>query len=202
MSEFSIRRYPIVIIFVIVLIAIWVKALLLMFDDSLKQSAENNSRRRIVQYPSRGIIYDRDGNILVCNEAAYDLMLTPHQMQEFDTVMLCSDLGITKEDVEMRILKAKKYSMYRPSVFMKQIDSKVYAQMQEHLYRYPGFYVQNRTLRKYNGGIAAHVLGDIGEVSEAQIEADPYYQSGDYVGKSGVERGYEKILRGEKGVSF
>lgn len=202
MSEFSIRRYPIVIIFVIVLIAIWVKAFLLMFDDSLKQSAENNSRRRIVQYPSRGIIYDRDGNILVCNEAAYDLMLTPHQMQEFDTVMLCSDLGITKEDVEMRILKAKKYSMYRPSVFMKQIDSKVYAQMQEHLYRYPGFYVQNRTLRKYNGGIAAHVLGDIGEVSEAQIEADPYYQSGDYVGKSGVERGYEKILRGEKGVSF
>ncbi len=157
MIEYKIRKYPIMGIILVVLIAIWVKALFLMFDDSLKHSAENNSRRRVVQYPSRGIIYDREGNILVCNEAAYDLMIVPHQTFEFDTVMLCNDLGISKEDVEARILKAKKYSMYRPSVFMKQIDSKVYAQMQEHLYRYPGFYVQNRTLRKYNGGIAAHV---------------------------------------------
>lgn len=202
MKEYNIRKYPIIAIFVIVFIAIWIKALLLMFDDSLKKSAENNSRRRVLQYPSRGVIYDRDSNILVCNEAAYDLILAPSQMHEFDTSMLCSDLGITKEEVEKRVLKAKKYSMYRPSVFMKQIDSKVYAQMQEHLFRYPGFYVQNRTLRKYNGGIAAHVLGDIGEVSEKQLMDDPYYTIGDYVGKSGVERGYEEILRGTKGVSF
>lgn len=202
MIEYKVRRYPIIAIFVIAFLAIWVKAFFLMFDDLLKQSAENNSRRRVVQYPSRGVIYDRDGNILVCNEAAYDLMLAPNQMHAFDTAMICKDLNITKEDLEKRILKAKKYSMYRPSVLMKQIDSKVYAQMQEHLYKYPGFFVQNRTLRKYNGGIAAHVLGDIGEVSEKQIEADPYYRSGDYVGKSGVERGYEEILRGQKGVSF
>ncbi len=202
MKEYKIRKYPIVAIVVFVFLAIWVKAFLLMFDESLKQSAENNSRRRVVQYPSRGVIYDREGNILVCNEAAYDLMIIPSQMHEFDTAMLCNDLSITKEDVEKRILKAKKYSMYRPSVFLKQIDSKVYAQMQEHLYRYPGFYVQNRTLRKYNGGIAAHVLGDIGEISEKQLQEDSYYKSGDYVGKSGVERGYEKLLRGEKGVSF
>jgi len=202
MKDYSIRRYVLIGIILLVIFAIWLKSFFLMFDTTLKQSAEDNSRRRVVEYPSRGIIYDRDGNILVCNEAAYDLLLVPHQIHEFDTAMLCNDLGLTKEEVEDKIMKAKKYSMYRPSVFVKQIDSKVYAQMQEHLYRYPGFYVQNRTLRKYNGGIAAHVLGDIGEVSESQINEDPYYKSGDYIGNSGVERGYEKILRGEKGVSF
>ncbi|MCF0207393.1 MAG: penicillin-binding protein 2 [Bacteroidales bacterium] len=202
MKEYKGRKNVVIGIVIVVVLAIWLKAFLLMFDESLKQSAENNSRRRVVQYPSRGIIYDRDSSILVCNEASYDLMLIPHQMAEFDTAMLCEDLDISKEILVDKILKAKKYSMYRPSVLIKQIDSKVYAQMQEHLYQYPGFYVQNRTLRKYNGGIAAHVLGDIGEVSEKQIEENPYYRSGDYVGKSGVERGYEEILRGEKGVSF
>lgn len=202
MKQFQTRKYSIIVIILLVFLAIWVKAFLLMFDDNLKLSAENNSRRRVVQYPARGVIYDREGNILVCNEAAYDLMLIPSQMHEFDTVMLCNDLSISKEEVAWRVLKAKKYSMYRPSVFMKQIDAKIYAQMQEHLYRYPGFYVQNRTLRKYNGGIAAQVVGDIGEVNDKQLAADPYYRSGDYIGKSGVERGYEHILRGEKGVSF
>lgn len=201
-KEYTDRRITIVIIFIMVFLAIWIKALLLVFDESLKISSDNNSQRRVVMYPPRGVMFDRDGKILVCNEASYDLMLVPKQLRAFDTAMLCADLNMTKEDVEKLIEKCKKYSMYRPSVFCKQIDTRLYATMQEHLFHYPGFYVQNRTLRKYNGKIAAQVLGDVGEVNDRQLAEDPYYRIGDYVGKSGIERYYEKLLRGEKGVSI
>jgi penicillin-binding protein 2 len=171
-----------------------------IIDESLKQSSDNNSQRRVTVYPGRGLIYDRNGNLLVCNEAAYDLMLVPKNMREFDTLSICKDLGIKKEDFYARLKKCENYSTYRPSVFFKQISSSQYAKLQEHLYRYPGFFVQSRTLRKYTEGVAAHVLGDVGEVDLKTLESDHYYTGGDYAGKSGIEKYYEKELRGNKGV--
>ncbi|HOZ29932.1 MAG TPA: penicillin-binding protein 2 [Bacteroidales bacterium] len=203
MKSFDTRKYAIGGIILLILLIIWGKIFFLqIFDSELKKSSENNSQRQVTIYPGRGLIYDRNGVILVCNEAAYDLMLVPKNMQEFDTTAFCKDLNISIEDFYKKLKQCKEYSMYRPSVFYKQIPAIHYAKIQEHLYRFPGFYVQNRTLRKYKEGIAAHVLGDVGEVDLDVLKADPYYKGGDYLGKSGIEKYYEKELRGKKGVQI
>ena len=168
-------------------------------ESSYKLTAESNARRVEIQYPARGLIYDRNGEILVYNEAAYDLMINPSQLQAFDTLDFCSILEISPSSAIDRIQRAREYSFYKPSVFLRQISSVTYAVMQEKLYRFPGFFVQPRTLRKYPRDIAAHALGYVGEVGEKDIEQDGYYQSGDYVGITGIEKYYEEILRGGKG---
>lgn len=168
-------------------------------ESSYKTTAESNARRIEIQYPARGLIYDRNGEILVYNEAAYDLMVTPSQLGAFDTVDFCRILEIPRREVVERITDARKYSLYKPSIFMRQISSITYAVMQEKLYKFPGFFVQPRTLRKYPRDIAAHALGFVGEVDEKDIEREPYYQMGDYIGVTGIEKAYEEMLRGEKG---
>jgi penicillin-binding protein 2 len=176
--------------------------LLQVIDPSYKLSADSNVLRNVTQYPSRGLIYDRNGEILVFNEPAYDLMVVPGQLAPFDTVEFCSILGITKEYVDQEIMKATRYSRFRSSVFLKQISSLDYAVLQEKLHKFPGFYVQSRTLRKYPKGIAAHILGYVGEVDNNMIEENPGYISGDYIGVTGLEKTYENELRGEKGVNI
>jgi penicillin-binding protein 2 len=173
-----------------------------IFDESLKISAQNNSQRRITQYPARGLVYDRKGVLLVCNEAAYDLMLIPSQMTEFDTLDFISNLGIEIEDFYSRLDKAKSFSWYRPSIFFKQMTATQHAGFQESLFKYPGFFVQERTLRRYTEGIAAHVLGDVGEVTLEILKSDNYYRGGDYIGISGIEKYFERELRGQKGVKI
>jgi penicillin-binding protein 2 len=168
-------------------------------ESSYKSTAESNARREEIQYPARGLIYDRNGEILVYNEAAYDLMINPSLLQEFDTLDFCRVLDISRKEVIERIRRAQDYSYFKPSVFLRQISSVTYAVMQEKLYKFPGFFVQARTLRKYPRDIAAHVLGYVGEVDDEDIRRDGYYQMGDYIGISGIEKGYEEILRGEKG---
>ncbi len=201
MKNLEVRKYTIGGIILVILIIIWIRLLgLQILDESLKISSDNNSQRRVTVYPGRGLIYDRNGVLLVCNEAAYDLMLVPKNMESFDTISLCKDLGIEKADFDIRLDKCKKYSSYRPSVFFKQITSAQYAKLQEHLYRLPGFFVQSRTLRKYTEGIAAQLLGDVGEVDLETLKGDSYYAGGDYAGKSGIEKYYEKDLRGTKGI--
>ncbi len=201
MKHLQNRKYAVIAIFALLFLVVWIKLLnLQIVDDSLKLSSDNNSQRRVVVYPSRGLVYDRNGVLLVCNEAAYDLFLIPHNLEEFDTLSMCTDLDIDKEDFYMRLDQSKSYSSYRPSIFYKQITAIQYALLQEHMYKYPGFFVQNRTLRKYNEGIAAHVLGDVGEIDLETLKADLYYTGGDYAGKSGIEQYYEKELRGKKGV--
>lgn len=201
MKNYEPRKFAIGGIILILFIIIWVRLFnLQIIDDSFKHSSDNNSQRRVTVYPGRGLIYDRNGSLLVCNEAAYDLMLVPRNMGEFDTLSICVDLGITIDDFYIRLKKCADYSNYRPSVFFKQIKSSQYAKLQEHLYRFPGFFVQARTLRKYTEGVAAHVLGDVGEVNVETLKADHYYSGGDYAGKSGMEKYYEKELRGVKGV--
>lgn len=171
-------------------------------DDSYRLSAENNVLRYVTQYPSRGLIYDRNGKLIVYNQAAYDLMVIPGQTSVMDTALFCDLLGITRESFRERMNTSARYSEYAPSVFLKMVSSETYARLQELLYQFNGFYVQARTLRKYSYPVAAHLFGYVSEVDEDIISSDSYYKMGDYIGKSGIEASYEKSLRGKKGLKI
>ena len=171
-----------------------------VLNDEYKLDSDSNVLREIIQYPARGLVYDRNGELLVYNEAAYDLMIIPKQVKELDTLGLSKLLEIEKEEFLEKFYKAKDYSRYKPSTFLKEISSISYANIQEQLFKYPGFYVNIRTLRKYPRNSAAHILGYIGEVNQTTIDKKPYYRSGDYIGKSGLEYSYEELLRGTRGV--
>ncbi|MGE0636750.1 MAG: penicillin-binding protein 2 [Bacteroidia bacterium] len=170
-----------------------------VMDDSYKLSAENNVLRHMTEYPARGLVYDRNGKLLVYNEAYYDLMVIPKQIADLDTLDFCNTLGITVEDFKQRMEKIKAYSKFKPSVFEKQLSSEFYAMLQEKLHHYKGFFTQTRTLRKYPSRVAAHLLGYVGEVDDRMTKNNQYYKSGDYIGVSGIEKHYEEYLRGEKG---
>jgi penicillin-binding protein 2 len=171
-----------------------------VLDSKYKVSATNNVLREIVQYPARGLIYDRNGVLLVFNKPAYDLLVTPREVEKFDTVAFCKLLEISKEDLIAGIQKAREYSTYKPSILIKQIPPESFAYLQEQLYKFKGFHTQSRTLREYYHPSAAHVLGYVSEVNDADIGKDDYYKSGDYIGASGIEKTYEKQLRGIKGI--
>lgn len=173
-----------------------------IIDDSYKLSAKNNVLKYIIEYPARGLVYDRYDKLLLYNEANYDLMVIPQHAKNIDTVDLCHLIGIDKETYKSKMQKAKKYSYFKASIFEKQLSKETYGYLQEKLYKFPGFYVQTRTLRKYPNPMAAHTLGYVGEVSQETTEKDPYYQSGDYIGISGIEKTYEKVLRGRKGLKI
>jgi penicillin-binding protein 2 len=197
------RKFIIGGIFILIGLVFSIKLFFLqVMDSEYKLSAENNVLRYITQYPARGMIFDRNGELLVFNEAAYDLMVVPRQISAFDTTELCTLLHITKEDLESRLDKAKRYSSYKPSVILEQVSRETFAFLAEKLFKYPGFYVQARSLRRYTYPSAAHVLGHVGEVSKREIEHNRYYQQGDYIGKNGVEKAYERELRGSKGMKI
>lgn len=170
--------------------------------DSYRLSADNNVLRYVTQYPARGLIYDRNGELIVFNQAAYDLMVVPAQASKIDTTGFCNLIGITSELFRERMKAAINYSRRAPSVFLKQISDETYARLQEKMFMYSGFYVQPRTLRKYSKPVAAHVLGYVSEVDDGITRKDPYYKPGDYIGKSGIEEAYEKELRGRRGVKI
>ncbi len=176
-----------------------------MLSEDYKRGADSNAFLKRTQYPARGAIFDRNGKLLVYNQPAYDLMVVMKEQVGIDTLDFCQSLGITREWYENRMVDIKNrnknpgYSAYTQQVFMNQLSTEEFSSFQEKLFRFPGFYVQKRSIRQYQYPYAAHVLGDVGEVSSADIKADDYYQSGDYIGKLGVESGYEKQLRGEKG---
>jgi penicillin-binding protein 2 len=170
--------------------------------DKYILSANNNVLRYITQYPARGLIFDRNDKLLVYNEAAYDLMVIPRQVKSPDTAALCKFLGIGTEEFRARLEKARAFSPYRPSIFEAQITRESYGFLEEKLFRLPGFYVQPRTLRKYTYPVAAHTFGYIGEANPDLIARNPYYRSGDYVGINGIEKTYEEVLRGKKGLKI
>lgn len=201
MDIFSKRKYVIIAGFVTVgLIFIISLFRLQVLDSEYKQSATSNVLREVVQYPARGLIYDRNGKLLVYNKTAYDLLITPREVKEFDTTLFCNLLDISEEDLFDGIQKAKKYSRYKPSILIKQISPERFAVLKEQLYKFEGFHTQSRTLREYSSTAAAHALGYVGEVNQADIKKDKYYKPGDYIGISGIEKTYEKQLRGVKGV--
>ncbi|MCK5028977.1 MAG: penicillin-binding protein 2 [Bacteroidales bacterium] len=202
MDSFANRRHIIRFIIILVGLIFIIRLFFLqVIDSTYKLTASSNVLRYVTQFPARGLIYDRNGELLVYNEATYDLMVVPNQLQDFDTTEFCTILELKKEYVEEALKRARKFSRYNSSVFLKQVSSKTYANLQEKLYKYPGFYVQARTLRKYNSDIGAHLLGYVGEVNEKIIENDDYYRSGDYIGISGIEQSYEEYIRGKKGVN-
>lgn len=171
-------------------------------DDKYKNSADNNAFLKKTVYPSRGLIYDRNGKLVVYNQPAYDVMMIPRDVQEFDTVDFCSTLNITREQFDKRVSDMRKssgYSSYTPQTFITQLSAEDYGRLQEKLYRYPGFFIQKRILRQYNYLAAANVLGNIREVNQNDIDNDPYFERGDYMGDLGVERSYDSYLRGIKG---
>lgn len=170
--------------------------------DTYRLSADNNVLRYVTQYPGRGLIYDRNGKLIVYNQAAYDLMVVPAQTAEIDTARFCELLEITTGSFRERMKAAVIYSRRAPSVFLKQISAETYAGFQERMFLYPGFYVQPRTLRKYTKPVAAHLLGYVSEVDEGLVRKEPYYKPGDYTGKLGIEEAYEKELRGIRGVKI
>lgn len=204
------NRYQVIRIIIAVFALIFVLRLLYLqaFSSKYVEMANDNAIKEIDVYPTRGMIYDRNNELIVFNEAIFDLMVTPYETKKakgFDTVKMCSLLGITKEEVLERFEKMKKQKGYIrvPNVFAKQLSLKDYSQLQEYMYLFPGFYGQVRTIRKYPHRVAATILGDIGEVDDRQIEKSKgYYKPGDYVGKSGIEKVYEKELGGKRGKRF
>ena len=197
------RRYIITGIVILVFVAIGIRLFhIQIIDSSYRMSASSNVLRHITEYPARGLIFDRNGKLLVHNTVAYDLMVVPHQVSAFDTVEFCSILGVSQEFIENELKKAKKHSSFRPSILLKQLSAENYAVLQEKLFKYPGFYVQTRSLRAYPEKSAAHILGYVGEVDDRIIHSNPYYKMGDYIGISGLENTYEDELRGKKGVSI
>ena len=198
------RKYVIMTIIALSFIVLIVRLFIIqVIKDSYRVSADNNVLRYVTQYPARGLIYDRNGKPIVNNQAAYDLMVIPAQTSKvIDTASFCNLLGITPEFFLSRMKAAINYQRRAPSVFLKQISDATYARFQEKLFLYPGFYVQPRTLRKYTKPVAAHLLGYVSEVDDGIIRKDPYYKSGDYIGKLGIEESYEKELRGKRGVKI
>lgn len=167
-------------------------------DSRYKDSARNNAMRYMVQYPPRGEVYDRNGEFLVQSTESYDLMVIPADVEPFDTAYLASMLGVTVPDVRKALQKARSYSYRRPSMIFKQLPKEVKLKLDEK--NFIGFFTQYRTSRTYPRKIAGNLLGYINEVDQATIRRDSYYRMGDYIGKSGIERSYEEVLRGKKGV--
>ena len=178
-------------------------------SDDYKKSADSNAFLKKIEYPARGGIYDRNGKLLVYNQPAYDIMVVMNEAKDhLDTLDFCEALNITREDFDKRMETIKDrsknpgYSRFTQQLFMSQLSEADFSVFQEKMFRFPGFYIQRRSIRQYRYPFAAHVLGDVAEVSPADIEEDDYYQPGDYIGKLGVERSYEKQLRGEKGMQI
>ena len=181
-------------------------AFLQLSDGEYKTRADNNAFFNNVIFPARGVIYDRNGELLVYNQPAYDVMVVMREIQNLDTLDFCHTLGITQAmfDQRMETIKDKNknpgYSTYTQQLFMGQIPAEEFSIFQEKLFRFHGFYVRERTIRRYATDNCAHILGDVAEVSQKEVDNDDYYDPGDYIGKQGVERSYEPELRGIKGV--
>ena len=180
-----------------------------LMSDDYKKNADSNAFLKKVEFPSRGVIRDRNGKLLVYNQPSYDIMVVTNEAKgRIDTLEFCEALGITKEYFEKRMADIKDrsknpgYSRFTQQLFMTQLSDQEFSVFQEKLFRFPGFSIQKRSIRQYEYPYAAHVLGDVAEVSQANIEDDDYYQAGDYIGKSGVEKSYENYLRGEKGIQI
>ncbi|WBL26098.1 penicillin-binding protein 2 [Zunongwangia sp. HGR-M22] len=171
-------------------------------DDSFAVRSNNNAVKVVYDYPQRGYIYDRDGKLMVSNQPSYDVMVIPRNLKAFDTTELCNIVSLERKELERRLDKAKIYSPFLPSVIVPQLTKSEYAFLQEKMRNYEGFYIQKRSLRDYHVDHSANVLGFIAEVSPNTIKNNPYYTSGDLIGRKGVESVYEDTLRGVKGVKY
>jgi len=197
------RKYllPIIILFVAVVFLVRLFFLQVIFHEE-NTGIDNIAIETVYDYPERGYIYDRNGELLVSNQPAYDVMVVPSEVKTLDTLELCGLLEISKEEFRERLIKASDYSRKKPSVIVHQLSKDDYAVLQEKLRKFQGFYIQKRMLRSYLTHNAGNVLGYISEVNEWELKKNPYYLAGELIGRSGVEKQYEEFLRGKKGVQF
>jgi penicillin-binding protein 2 len=196
------RKYTIQGLFILVCLILMAKLFYIQVgSDKYFISAESNVLKKIYTFPARGVIFDRKGKVLVQNEPVYDLIVIPNQVKPFDTLDLCNTIGIDMKGFHKRFTKALNQSRYQPSIFEKQLSVQIYASLQEKLSRFPGFMVQNRTIRNYPDSVAGQFFGYVKEVTKKDIEENEgYYRPGDYIGKAGIEKQYNDVLRGERGV--
>ena len=208
--ELAKRRYVIGGVATLIVVVYIIRLFMLQISsDDYKKSADSNAFLKRIDFPSRGVITDRHGKLLVFNQPSYDIMVVMNEVGDhLDTLEFCQTLNISRQEFDTRMATIKDrnrnpgYSRFTQQLFLTQLSDKDFSIFQEKMYRFPGFYVQRRSIRQYQYPYAAHVLGDVAEVSPAEVEADDYYQPGDYIGKLGVERSYERQLRGEKGVKI
>ncbi len=204
--QYENRKFVVVgIVFAIVFVFIGRLFNLQILSDEYKKGAISNAFFNKTVYPSRGVMYDRNGKLLVSNQPAYDVMVCMRNVKGLDTIAFCQSLGITKEFFDKRMADVKNrrlnpgYSSYTDQLFLGQLTAEEFARFQEQLYKFSGFSIQRRTIRQYDYPVAGHLFGDLGEVSKNDIAKDNYYVRGDFIGKQGIESYYEKLLRGEKG---
>ncbi len=173
-----------------------------IFSFSPNQILEDPAIKAVYDYPERGYIYDRNGELLVGNQPAYDVMVIPRDTKSLDTLEFCGLLRISKDKFIEQMRRAKRYSTRLPSVLVPQLAKEDYARLQEKMRKYKGFYIQKRSLRDYITNSAANVLGYISEVNENDLRLNPYYRAGELMGRTGIEKQYEDKLRGRKGVKY
>ena len=171
-------------------------------NTTYQRLSDNNAILEISDYPERGFIYDRNGKLLVANQAAYDIMIIPENVIPFDTLSFCELTGVSKERLIKSLKKARRYSKRLPSVIVNQISKETYATLQEQMWKYEGFFIQKKSLRDYRIGFGANVLGYVSEVNNNDLKYDNYYQQGELIGRQGIEKSYENELRGKKGKRF
>ena len=173
-----------------------------IYDTTYAQLSDNNAIRTVFDYPQRGYIFDRNGQLLLANQPSYDVMVVPRNMKPLDTLEFCALLNLTKEDFISAIERAKRYSPNLPSVVAAQLTKSEFAGLSEKMYKYRGFYIQKRSLRDYQVNHSANVLGYVSEVNDYTIKMNPDYQMGELIGAAGIEKQYEEVLRGQKGIKY
>ena len=193
---------PFIILFTTIVIILRLFFLQVFYHDENTSGIDNIAIETVYDYPERGYIYDRNGELLVSNQPAYDVMVIPSEVKNLDTLELCSLLELSKADFAEKLQKAKDYSRKKPSVIVHQLSNTDYAVLQEKMRKFEGFYIQKRMLRSYLTHNAGNVLGYISEVNEWELKKNPYYLAGELIGRSGVEKQYEEFLRGKKGVQY
>ena len=191
-----------IITFTISLLFVYKLLNLQVFNTNYQALSENNAVLEIAEYPERGFIYDRNGKLLVANQPAYDVMIIPENVSPFDTLAFCELTGVSKKRLIYNLNKARRYSKRLPSVVVNQISKETYAQLQEQMWKFEGFFIQKKSLRKYQINNAANVLGYVSEVNNNDLKKDKYYRLGEIIGRQGIEKSYENALRGNKGKRF
>ncbi|MFK8043970.1 MAG: penicillin-binding transpeptidase domain-containing protein [Crocinitomicaceae bacterium] len=203
MNNFDNRKFVVSFLIILIgLVFIFRLGYMQLIDDQWKDRAAQISENKIITYPARGIVYDRNNEILIANQVFYNLLVIPREAKKIDSFAFSKLLNISIEDYTVRMNKARSYSKRKPSVFEKQISPTDFVSIGPELYKYPGFIEEERTLRSYPRPIGAHLLGYMNEVNRQDIEESNYYRSGDYIGRSGIEKEYEKELRGKRGVRY
>ncbi|PDH52903.1 MAG: penicillin-binding protein 2 [Cryomorphaceae bacterium MED-G14] len=194
-------------LFQIIVIIISVLLIIKLFDlqiinNNSSQILERASIQKVYDFPERGYIYDRNKKLIVYNEPYYDLMIIPKDIKISDSLSISNEINITSRDFLNRLNKAKKYSAVKPSILISGITKNEYANIQEKLWKFSGLFIQKKSKRKYNFQTASNLFGYISEVNTYEIDTNPYYRAGEMIGRQGLEKSYEKVLRGKKGVKY